>query len=197
MAGVFPTLRKNAMLDSLTLSHVSAHTAWHATGGNEVTGGSYARQAITMAAAAGGERAASTAPVISIPASTTVRWLGLFDAVSAGTFQCMVPNGSTKTVGFRAEADTEVFHAENHGFANDSKVTFLGASLPTGITEGNVYFVIGQTEDTFQVSLTQGGAAVDITTDGYGLVFDIIEEVFGGAGTLTVNSYVVGLQGME
>ena len=60
-----------------------------------------------------------------------------------------------------------------HGFANDSQVMFFAyetASLPTGLTEGTRYFVVSTATDTFQVSATQGGAAVDITVAGYGTV---------------------------
>jgi hypothetical protein len=53
---------------------------------------------------------------------------------------------------------------------NDEKVVFEvvegGAALPGGITEGDEYFVINKTADDLQISLTQGGGAVTITTDG-------------------------------
>lgn len=62
------------------------------------------------------------------------------------------------------------------GLANGDRVTFLtthGSSLPTGITEGALYFVISLSGDTFQVSLTSGGAAVDVTGVGDGVAFKV------------------------
>ena len=79
----------NSMLSDLdaNVSHVSAHTADPGTTGtSEVTGGSYARQAISFAAPSGGSMAASNSPVIPIPSATTITHLGLWSAVSAGTF---------------------------------------------------------------------------------------------------------------
>ena len=79
----------DAMLDHLDtlITHVSAHTADPgSTGTSEVTGGSYARQSITFGAAASGNLDSSNAPVIPIPAGTTITHLGLWSAVSAGTF---------------------------------------------------------------------------------------------------------------
>jgi hypothetical protein len=46
-------------------------------------------------------------------------------------------------------------------------VTFTGTTLPTNITEGAHLYVITTTAgdpDYFQVSLTAGGAAIDMTT---------------------------------
>jgi len=69
---------------------VSAHTADPGTTGtNEVTGGSpaYARKAIAWAAASAGSMSkTATDPVLDIPASTTVTHIGLWSAMSAGTF---------------------------------------------------------------------------------------------------------------
>ena len=49
------TTAKNTMLDALTITQMSAHTDFPGgTGANEVTGGSYARVAVTFAAATGG-----------------------------------------------------------------------------------------------------------------------------------------------
>lgn len=82
---------KNPMLDELgTLAvFVSLHTADPGlTGANEVTGGSpaYARVAITWNAASGGNLDSSNAPVLNVPAGTTVAFVGLWDLVAGTTF---------------------------------------------------------------------------------------------------------------
>lgn len=74
------TATRNAMLDALTINYASLHTADPGTNGaNEVTGGSYARKAVTMAAASNGVRAASNQPVFDVPAGTTVAYIGLWN----------------------------------------------------------------------------------------------------------------------
>ena len=44
----------------------------------------------------------------------------------------------------------------------------VGRSLPIGLSRETVYHVVNKTADTFQVSLTSGGAAVALTDDGAG-----------------------------
>lgn len=91
MASALVDNGKHAALDGLAAVAVYAglHTATpDASGSNEVTGGSpaYARKAITWAAASGGAKALSNAPVFDVPASTTVAHVGLWSAATAGTF---------------------------------------------------------------------------------------------------------------
>jgi hypothetical protein len=82
---------KHVMLNHLgTLAvFASLHTADPgATGTNEVTGGSpaYARKAITWNAAASGNLDNNANPVFDVPAGTTVTHVGLWSAVTGGTF---------------------------------------------------------------------------------------------------------------
>lgn len=78
---------KNTMLDNLGVTHVSAHTAAPGESGtNEVTGGTYARKSITFSAAAAGNLDSSNAPVLDIPAGTTVTHIGYWSALTGGTF---------------------------------------------------------------------------------------------------------------
>lgn len=95
---------KNAMLDLIDESgakaatHLSLHTADPgSTGASEVAGGSYARQAITWNAAAGGQKTVVETPVFQVPASTTITHFGLWSAVSGGTFRFgkILPNPQT------------------------------------------------------------------------------------------------------
>jgi hypothetical protein len=69
-------------------------------GGTEVSGGSYARQALTAAAAASG--AADNSAEISFPAASadwgTVTYVGIFSASTAGTRIAYAPLASSKTV---------------------------------------------------------------------------------------------------
>ena len=53
-----------------------------------------------------------------------------------------------------------------HGYSNGYTVRFYNIVSTTGLSEAQVYYVISATADTFQVSATQGGSAVALTTDG-------------------------------
>lgn len=188
----------NSMLDSQTLDLASLHTAYSASGANEVAGGTpaYAKKAITMGAAAARARAASTQPVFDVPAATTVRWVGLW--TNAGTvFKGMFANGGSEK-GFQVDVTNNKVLCENHGLVNDDRVVFYGGTPPTGLVEGTVYWVVGNTAadpDTFQVSATQGGAAIDITGQHVAAckLSKLVEETFGAQGTLSVQSLSVGI----
>jgi hypothetical protein len=83
-------LMLNALDESVTvLAYGSLHTdAIGGGSGNEVTGGApaYARKALTWNPASGGTKAlTATLPVWDVPA-VTVRRVGFFSAVSAGTY---------------------------------------------------------------------------------------------------------------
>lgn len=79
----------NAEVGGLTAvaGYASLHTAEpDANGSNEVSGGSYTREAITWAAASGGT-AVSDAPIVfDVPTSTTITHLGYWSAATSGTF---------------------------------------------------------------------------------------------------------------
>lgn len=188
----------NAMLDSLTLDLCSLHTAFSATGANKVTGGSpaYADKAITMAAASGRARAASTQPVFDIPAGTTVAFIGLW--TNAGSvFRGMVPNGGSEK-GFQVDLTNNNIVCEAHGLVDNDRVTFIGGTPPTGLTEGTVYFVVTNAAgdpDTFKVSATQGGAAIDITGQHTAAckLSKVVLEAFAAQGTHTVTALSFGL----
>lgn len=73
---------KNLMLDALGIDTVSLHTGDPGAAGtaNELTGGTYARKAITMNAAAAGNLDSSNTPVFDVPAGNTITHVGYWDA---------------------------------------------------------------------------------------------------------------------
>jgi hypothetical protein len=193
------------MLDALDESqaegctHSSLHTAYSVSGANEVTGGApaYARKAATWAAASGRSKATSAGMVFDVPAGTTIRWIGFWDAVTAGDFKGMVPNGGGVPEAFTCpDIANDVLEAPSHGFSNGQTVvvwTVPGAALPTPLVEGTVYYVISATVDDLQLSLTSGGAAVNISVVGSGFLQRLVEEVFGAQGTHTVTTATMTL----
>ena len=55
-----------------------------------------------------------------------------------------------------------------HGYSNNMQVQFFNITSTTGISNGQFYYVINATANTFQISATAGGTAVALTTDGSG-----------------------------
>lgn len=183
---------KNTMLNALTIDTASLHTAFPGlTGANEVTGGSpaYARQAVTFGAAAGGTRALSAAVTFNVPA-TTVRWFGFW---VSGTYVGYAPNGGTQLL-FQIDVTNNMVRSTAHGQSNGTKVVFFNSTVPGGLTEGSVYFIVNATTDTFQVSATSGGSPVTLTSTGSGCAMaTIIEDVYAAQGTHTLNTDSYGL----
>jgi hypothetical protein len=207
MANQFTDAAKNAMLDSTAGTpawppgFVSLHTGDPSTtGANEATGGSpaYARKAITWNAAASGARSASNQPVFDVPAGTYL-YAGFFSASTGGTFWGYAPLGSGARRQFTVDDTTaDTFESPAHGLVNNDRVVVYnatGANVPTGVSEGTTYFVVSATTDDFQLSLTQGGAAINITAVGDGEFQKIIPETFAAQGTYTLTTTTLSLPG--
>jgi len=186
----------NTVLDLalVTGDKLSLHTAYSTTGANEITGGTYARGTAIFSAAASRQKAISSPVAITgLPAAAVVAWVGVWN--SAGSvFKGMAANGGSEFP-FQVGLTPNTLLAEAHVLVNGDNVTFTGTP-PTGLTEGAVYFVVGNTAgdpDTFQVSATSGGAAIDITGQpGANCMASkiIVETYVGAGGTHTINTHV-------
>ena len=78
--------------------------------------------------------------------------------------------GLNTGVNFTADAGTDIITSAGHGRSTGDiiEVTNSGGALPGGLAADTKYYIINPTTDTFQVSLTSGGSAVDITGAGTG-----------------------------
>jgi hypothetical protein len=210
----FNDLAKNAALDGLDegiaagITHIGVNTLTTApptdgtpgTGATaaatEATGGSpaYARQAVTWGAASAGTKTNTGALTFDVPAGT-YGYLTFWNALTgnSGTqFRGWAPiNGSVK--GFATVDSNDVTNntitSNGHGLVNTDRVILFNVfaeTIPAGITEGGVYFVVGAATDTFQIALTSGGAAVDLTGQGELYFQKVIPEVFASQGQITV-----------
>jgi len=188
----------NAALDAIAarLDQVSLHSAYSASGANEVTGGSYARQAITWSAAASGALDSSNAPSFSVPSGQTVRFIGFWNtAASPNTFEGMVPNQQSGDVGpqrFVVDTTAETIEAPAHGLLDDEGVVFIGGTAPGGLTEGTIYYVCNAGSDNFQVQAVQGASPaspINLTSQGDQDVrfWQVREEAYASDGTFNLN----------
>ena len=172
--------------------YTSLHTAYSASGANELTGGSYARVAITWGSASSNAISLSGTPyTLNVPASTTVAFVGFWTASSGGTFQGMTPLGGATGYGFSAPSSSSTLLAPGTAYsANQTVCVFApaGTTLPTGISAGVVYYVSAPSSDSFKLSATSGGSAISLSADGSGLVQAITTELFSGAGTYQITA---------
>ncbi len=68
---------------------------------------------------------------------------------------------------------TNLVNCVGHGLQNGEVVAFrlgVGGALPAELSTDHWYYVVNRAADTFQVSLTFGGAAVTFTGDGSAIV---------------------------
>lgn len=184
----------HSMLDNLgtLLDQASLHTAFPgSTGASEVTGGTYARQATTWNSAAARNLDSSATFTFDVPSGNTVAWSGFWNtAPSPDVFAGYLPLKQAADWGplrFQVGLAANTIILEGSGAANDDRVAFFNGTPPTGLTEGTIYWVVTATAadpDTFQVSATQGGAAIGLTADaGAGVqVSQVRPETFGADG---------------
>lgn len=188
------TAGRNALLDSgkSVFTHFGAFTD---VGTTEVAGGSYARQAITWAAAGSGVVAHSGTLTVPIPAGTTVQTVGDFSASSAGSIYSYAGYHSTAPPkGFGSVlASSDVITSYAHGLTTDDRV-FVWAvnaeAIPTGLAALTLYFVLasGLTTDAFKLSTSSGGASAAITTDGEIAFQKTVPNTFASAGNLVLSA---------
>jgi hypothetical protein len=191
------SVSENYALDQLgsnKLLYASLHTAYSATGTNELTGGSpaYARVAVTWSSSSGGSKSLSGTYNLNVPASTTVEYIGFWDASTSGNFQGMFPNAAgNNAYAFAAPSATGVLLAPGSAYtANQTVVVFAspGSTVPAGLTAGTVYYVKSPSSDSFSLSATNGGSAITLSTDGSGIIQQIAVEVFASQGTFTITA---------
>lgn len=205
----FNTTALNVALDALDesatqITHVGilAASADPGTGtnhaGTEATGGSpaYARQAVTWAAASSGTKSNSGSLTFDVPAGTYA-YFGLFNASTGNTnnYRGYIPFGGASALKGFFSTDTTLTNDQlfsvAHGMSDGDRVILYNVfseTLPTGLTEGTLYYVVSSATNTFKVSTTQGGAAVDITALGGGEGYwqRVVPEVFAAQGQITV-----------
>lgn len=200
---------KNACLDALDesntqITHIAILTSAADPGtgtnsaGTEATGGSpaYARVAVTWAAASAGTKSNSNSMTFDVPAGTYA-YFGLFNASTGNTnnYKGYIPFGGASALKGFASVDTTLtndqFLSVAHGMADGDRVQLFNVfseTIPTGITEGTLYYVVNSATNTFKVSTTQGGAAVDVTAVAGGEIYwqRVVPEVFASQGQITV-----------
>ena len=130
----------------------------------------------------------------------TVIMIGIWDALTVGNLRYAVPaNPSNENViGLVNDSDLagNTIQSANHGFANDDRIlvkALAGAAVPAGLSLNTLYFVVGAAEDTFQLSTSSGGAAVDLTAAGAARCEKVTPVVFNDNDEPRINSATLQL----
>lgn len=98
--------------------------------------------------------------------TTTVTAVDNTTAASSGTLSCTYtaaqPSSYSSITGV---ASTDIITATGHTMTNGTPVVFTSLTGGSGLSTSTTYYVIGAATNTFRVSTTSGGSAVNFTTD--------------------------------
>lgn len=124
-----------------------------------------------MAAYAANHRTQTTASgdtTFFYPNSTNTKTFQFDDAYATNVFYTILRSG----VSVRVTADTgaDTLNATGHGFSNSDKIILTAATEPTGLSLMTEYYVVSTAAESFKLSATDGGAAIDITGAGSGII---------------------------
>lgn len=165
-------------------------------GSGEVAGGSYARLAITWTAASGGilTKTAPNYRFTTPPSSNLLTFIGLWSASSGGIYRGRVPIGPSIRGVATALGSSDTLVSYAHGLVAGARVILTSAggvgNYPSGLSQSTLYFAVGATPDTFQVSLTSGGAAVDMG-DGECSFLSLTPRLYPISGYFTADTLAV------
>lgn len=186
-ATAIANIADNAAASPLANLFVALHTADPGEAGDQTTSEatytSYAR--VSVARTSGGWTVTnnSVSPVANIdfPAATgganTLTHFSVGVATSgASKILHRGVIGSVMGPASGNDTATDKITIDNHTFAVDDRIAFEtseGSTLPTGITDGVVYWVKTVSGQDVTVSTTQGGATLDITAVGQALAYKV------------------------
>ena len=210
------TAFRDAILDTIESGGASLTAANHFAGlitaitdfrAGTVTEASYTgygtRPSIGLGAAAAtspaGGRQRANDVAVTFPQNTganqdVIAW-GLYTASTGGTLKAIgFLDDDPPIFGVANDTTTEDITAPAHGLATDQRVYVLdapGALLPAGLSENTAYFVLaaGLTTDSFRLSTTSGGSAVNITAKGAALFMPYKAQTIA---TNATPSFVIG-----
>lgn len=110
-----------------------------------------------------------------------------------GTIVSTVADYPTVTI---SNASPGVVTLTAHGYNNGDQVSFksAGGTLPTGITQDNVYFVVNKAANTFQISNSYAGGAITTSSAGSG-TFHVLcadNRIISAGAYASVSSRLIG-----
>jgi hypothetical protein len=152
------TIAKPARIIPTSGVNTSTETITYATHG--LTAG----EEIKYYHAGGTELAGLTNGTSYYPGQVTTNTFKLYNSAARGTTAVATMTIATTGV----NTTTNFITSTAHGLVDGAELNYnnQGGTSITGLTSGTDYFVVNKTTDTFQLALTSGGAAIDITGTG-------------------------------
>jgi len=187
--------------------YLSLHTAYPGEAGTQDTSEcaytDYARKAVNRSTAEWTTtgNVVTTDNANAFPAcsggSETAYFVGI-GRQSAGTTELdyICPMGTEQGEALGSNAG-DVFTCPGHALTNDDRVAIFAlpkVALPGGPTAGTIYWVVGVSGITFQISTTQGGGAVTLTTDGVALVYKMVGLAISNGITPTIAAGAISIK---
>lgn len=103
-----------------------------------------------------------------------------FDSPPPASFVLTWAGRGKLDVACTADAGTDTFTATAHGLSNGDRIKLrtnsATGSVPGGVIDGTLYYIVGAAANTFQISATLGGTAVDLTSTGTSVVFSTVDN---------------------
>lgn len=183
-ATAIANIADNAASSPLTNLYVALHTADPGEAGDQTTSeATYTGYARVAVARTSGGWAISANAVDNVAAitfgqctagSNTITHWSIGVAASAASKILYKGSLGTSVQGPFTAATNDDITIPGHTLVVDDRVSFYpvaGSSLPTGITEGTIYWVKTSATNVITISTTQGGGTLDITAVGDGIAF--------------------------
>jgi hypothetical protein len=109
----------------------------------------------------------------------------LLNGIAGGIYSAQVDvliRDSEQTLNVVSTVASDLFTLANHGLVNGQTVRFSDISTITGIAIDTTYHVVGSATNTFQIALTSGGSAINLTgSDGTAKIYTT--EITSGTGS--------------
>jgi len=185
---MFTPSGQSSLLDPLDeIVQASLHSGFPgAGGGSEIAGVS--RAALAWGPELNGSR--TTGPFsFTLPNGGSVSWIGMW---AGNQFRAFVPWGGAENL-YSVLASRVVWRL--HGLANGDRVVFVNGA-PVGLTEGVGYYVVGATQDDFQVAATAGGPPISILpqASAFALVSKFVPGNYPAGAVLTCGGITVAIE---
>jgi len=185
-ATAIANIADNAAASPFTSVHWALHSAipgeTDTQDANEITYTGYGRVAVARSGAGHTVTNDQVSPAATVTfgqctvGSTTAYFFSTGQVISGATKLFHKGVLGSRLGPFTAKADDNITIPGLTGVAVDDRITFFttsGSSLPTGMTEGTVYWVLTVSTDDITISTTQGGSAVNLTTAGDGIAYRV------------------------
>jgi surface protein len=100
---------------------------------------------------------------VSVSDNTYTVLMANTSGIEVGQFVSGLGMGISNNGTINSDVTNNLFNKTSHGLQNGEIVAFSARGTTTGIDIRTIYYVVNATANTFQVALTPGGEAIDLT----------------------------------